>query len=388
MSITLHQAQRKLIDLFKNKYPINVIPSNTPELSLCIRELLYKKNVLIVKDDMTLQHQTLVLSIYMSIISDFGVSQKTLNFGDYVVFCGLYNCQFNPNKFEKLYPTFKEEVRDMMKIEVTINELEIVACIYGLNGKCTRELDEYVVDIAITKDIDATIDAANATDSVDGDVDADADAAADVNADTDADADVDTDDDTDADTTHTKFNTVRDYIQSMIELVNIKLLKLFTVARYINMLKYKPNSHHIADCDHVLIVVRYISNSRFFNTVEDKSCYNSPLLFEDFTKKETMKISKNNKITVHTTLDSFTSTNDINQNMYYVIRSYDCINKYEFSNGVFVLNVYEATTLASKFEYGMTVVFPTSKYISESDSFCVDAITDVIILPTTWKYNK
>lgn len=332
MVSSLKVYQRKLINLCKNKFKVSVMPSSDDsQLNSNIRTLLCSENVMIVNDDMTLQHQTLVLSIYMSLLSEFHLSPKILSFGDKLVLCGLYNTQFNKKKAATLYNLFKNEIKNMMSIEVTINELDIVAGIYGLNSTYTRRLQE----LADSSTLKMSVDTIN--------------------------------------------------IAIELNMLDKKSAKLFTPERRLNMINYKPHSGLLTNMDFALIVIRYISNSKFLNIVENENCYNAPMLIDDLTKKETITINGNDKIVVHTNLESFTPTN---QNIYYVSMSYDCDSYRNFCNGVFAFDLSDAIKLASEFEFGIILVYIKDDASVYQDAFPTESITDVIVLPTTGKYNK
>lgn len=143
-SLLLMDAQEKLLRLFSDKFNIKIKLGEIQVFVNRIRRLLYTSDSMLKKPEKYMQQQTLVLAIYMYICRKLNqsmrLSNSLLEFGENLVFAGLYNLNYNSKEFDVIYPTFQEEMKSAQPEYIEITEMEIMFAIYGVDHK---HIDKY-----------------------------------------------------------------------------------------------------------------------------------------------------------------------------------------------------------------------------------------------------
>lgn len=168
----LYKQQKEAIRQLQKKITINVKFDQNNVLSHAVRETLFGDgNTLIVSNIMTLQQQTLILAIYINVMTNFmsNVEDALNNFINKLVFYGMYNMtpidrtnsysfvtNHNPpaNNLTHQYhyidepvgnqlnaKHLQEDVSILPKQTFNLTSFDIIGAIYGLNAKTQASLN-------------------------------------------------------------------------------------------------------------------------------------------------------------------------------------------------------------------------------------------------------
>lgn len=135
--------QKRLIDLYKEK--ITFMVEFSSNIDSIIQVLCNGNSIINVDENMTLQKQTLLLAIYNKYIVEKPTNDtdKILQkIGDYLVFCGLYNIQYDNTYFELYYNKVVNHIKKLPQQGICISQLDIITAIYGLNSLYTKKFTE------------------------------------------------------------------------------------------------------------------------------------------------------------------------------------------------------------------------------------------------------
>lgn len=284
----LKYYQKLLIDLFKDKFKIYITHNGNLYISVASFTILCSENksgALNIPANMTLQHQTLILSIYTSIFEKLNMSQSLLLLCDELVLCGLYNLKFNPFEFDVLYLQLSKEIEKFPIIVKTINEFDVQVGYYGLDSKYIPMLTNHYTP---------------------------------------------------------SHNVVYKWINENEE----RICHIFTTSRFINMCRYKPEDRLVNIQDFALYIIQHINNSKFLHVYNDN--YNQPINSFNYTSKSLLKVYNQvedftainkNKDFLYTVIPSykFQSTENYSINTFFA-HVYEAVNiASEFEHGIVVV---------------------------------------------------
>lgn len=299
--------QKRLIDLYSKK--ITIMVEGSTDQDPIIHAICNGVNATIkIEENMSLQKQTILLAIYNKYIVDNvkTVGDKILQIaGDYLVFCGLYNLQYDNSYFEAYYDTIINYIKNSPPQAILISKMNIMAAIYGLNKQYT----------AILCGTDWTT------------------------------------------SNFTPFEKIISWVRGN----ETNICEIFTEARCQNHYHVQPRGFLQLRNMATENVLQYINGSNFINTVTNKiNAYTMPFVIPD-SKLVCINNRKGHYVKCFTDTASYISHIVMHRmrTLFAIAMSFEFETTTIFRNRVLVNDVFEAIKISKEYEHGIILMFPT-----------------------------